>query len=640
LTFLGVLSVSPNPSDPKVTAHQQSLAALSLGALGVVYGDIGTSPLYTVKELFAPGHGVMVNGPDVIGAISAIVWLLILVVSLKYALIVLRAGNQGEGGALALTALASNATQDRPRLKALILMLGLFGATLFYGDSLITPAISVLGAVEGLEIITPSLEPVVIPAALVILGGLFALQRQGTQVVGRLFGPVVLLWFLLLALSGLWHILQYPDIILALNPLYAAQFVSSQGAHLLVPLGAIVLAVTGAEALYADMGHFGPKPIRWAWSFVVLPALALNYMGQGALLLQNPTAVNNPFYNLFSPALLWPALGLATMAAIIASQAVISGAFSMTRQAVQLGFLPRMRCLHTSAAESGQIFMPAVNVMLLIGVVAAVLIFGSSSALASAYGIAVTLTMVITTLLLIVVALLIWRLSPIWVGLVGLFFLLLDGSLFASCAVKLMDGGYFPLALGLLLFCLMSTWRRGRSLVMNTLGAEGIPLEDFVQDLDVASVPHANRIAVYAVADSRFVPQALLHNLKHNQVLHRRNLIVNVRFAPAPWVPEQERTVIELLGKEFWRITFTFGYMEIPDMPRALAACQQYGLAVPLFETSYFLSRETIVSVPGGGMARWRELLFAAMNRNASGVVEFFCLPDNAVVELGTRLQI
>ena len=640
MTFLGVLSVSPNPSDPKVTAHQQSLAALSLGALGVVYGDIGTSPLYTVKELFAPGHGVMVNGPDVIGAISAIVWLLILVVSLKYALIVLRAGNQGEGGALALTALASNATQDRPRLKALILMLGLFGATLFYGDSLITPAISVLGAVEGLEIITPSLEPVVIPAALVILGGLFALQRQGTQVVGRLFGPVVLLWFLLLALSGLWHILQYPDIILALNPLYAAQFVSSQGAHLLVPLGAIVLAVTGAEALYADMGHFGPKPIRWAWSFVVLPALALNYMGQGALLLQNPTAVNNPFYNLFSPALLWPALGLATMAAIIASQAVISGAFSMTRQAVQLGFLPRMRCLHTSAAESGQIFMPAVNVMLLIGVVAAVLIFGSSSALASAYGIAVTLTMVITTLLLIVVALLIWRLSPIWVGLVGLFFLLLDGSLFASCAVKLMDGGYFPLALGLLLFCLMSTWRRGRSLVMNTLGAEGIPLEDFVQDLDVASVPHANRIAVYAVADSRFVPQALLHNLKHNQVLHRRNLIVNVRFAPAPWVPEQERTVIELLGKEFWRITFTFGYMEIPDMPRALAACQQYGLAVPLFETSYFLSRETIVSVPGGGMARWRELLFAAMNRNASGVVEFFCLPDNAVVELGTRLQI
>jgi KUP system potassium uptake protein len=377
-----------------------------------------------------------------------------------------------------------------------------------------------------------------------------------------------------------------------------------------------------------------------AWTYVVFPALALNYMGQGALLLQDPTAVNNPFYNLFSSALLWPALGLATLAAIIASQAVISGAFSMTRQAVQLGFLPRMRCLHTSAAESGQIFMPAVNVMLLLGVVAAVLIFGSSSALASAYGIAVTLTMVITTLLLIVVALLIWRVPPIWVGLVGLLFLLLDGSLFASCAVKLMDGGYFPLALGLVLFTLMSTWRRGRSLVMQALGAEGIPLEDFVQDLDINSLPHANRIAVYAVADSRFVPQALLHNLKHNQVLHRRNLIVNVRFAQAPWVPEQERTIIELLGKEFWRITFTYGYMEVPDMPRALAACQQYGLAVPLFETSYFLSRETIVSVPGGGMARWRELLFAAMNRNASGVVEFFCLPDNAVVELGTRLQI
>lgn len=632
--------MSPNPSDPKVTAHQQSLAALSLGALGVVYGDIGTSPLYTVKELFSPGHGVAVTTPDVTGAISAIVWLLILVVSLKYALIVLRAGNQGEGGALALTALASSATAHKPRLQALILMLGLFGATLFYGDSLITPAISVLGAVEGLEIITPSLEPVVIPAALMILGGLFALQRQGTKVVGRLFGPVVLLWFLLLAASGLWHIVQYPPILHALNPIYAIQFVQHQGAHLLVPLGAIVLAVTGAEALYADMGHFGPKPIRWAWSFVVLPALAINYMGQGALLLQDPAAVNNPFYNLFSADLLWPVLGLATLAAIIASQAVISGAFSMTRQAVQLGFLPRMRCLHTSAAESGQIFMPAVNVMLLIGVVAAVLIFGSSSALASAYGIAVTLTMVITTLLLIVVALLIWRLPPIWVGLVGCVFLLLDGGLFASCAVKLLDGGYFPLALGLLLFCLMSTWRRGRSLVMQALGTDGIPLEDFVQDLDVNSLPHANRIAVYAVADSRFVPQALLHNLKHNQVLHRRNLIVNVRFAQAPWVPEQERTIIELLGKEFWRITFTYGYMEVPDMPRALAACQQYGLAVPLFETSYFLSRETIVSVPGGGMARWRELLFAAMNRNASGVVEFFCLPDNAVVELGTRLQI
>ncbi len=637
--------MSPNPSDPNLSgpnasAHRQGLAALSLGALGVVYGDIGTSPLYTVKELFAPGHGVAVQALEVIGAISAIVWLLILVVSLKYALIVLRADNQGEGGALALTALASNATGHKPRLKAAILMLGLFGATLFYGDSLITPAISVLGAVEGLEIITPALEPVVIPAALVILGGLFAIQRRGTQVVGRLFGPVVLLWFLMLAASGLWHILQYPNIVQALNPMHALDFINRQGAHLLVPLGAIVLAVTGAEALYADMGHFGPKPIRMAWTYVVFPALALNYMGQGALLLQDPTAVNNPFYNLFSSALLWPALGLATLAAIIASQAVISGAFSMTRQAVQLGFLPRMRCLHTSAAESGQIFMPAVNVMLLLGVVAAVLIFGSSSALASAYGIAVTLTMVITTLLLIVVALLIWRVPPIWVGLVGLLFLLLDGSLFASCAVKLMDGGYFPLALGLVLFTLMSTWRRGRSLVMQALGAEGIPLEDFVQDLDVNSLPHANRIAVYAVADSRFVPQALLHNLKHNQVLHRRNLIVNVRFAQAPWVPEQERTIIELLGKDFWRITFTYGYMEVPDMPRALAACQQYGLAVPLFETSYFLSRETIVSVPGGGMARWRELLFAAMNRNASGVVEFFCLPDNAVVELGTRLQI
>jgi KUP system potassium uptake protein len=632
--------LSPNPSDPQASSHRQSLAALSLGALGVVYGDIGTSPLYTIKELFAPGHGVALNPIDVIGAISTIVWLLIFVVSFKYALIVLRAGNQGEGGALALTALASSATDKMPRLKALVLTLGLFGATLFYGDSLITPAISVLGAVEGLEIITPALKPAVIPVTLVILGGLFALQRQGTKVVGRLFGPVVLLWFLLLGVSGIWHIVQYPDIVQALNPLHAAAFIGRQGGHLLLPLGAIVLAVTGAEALYADMGHFGPKPIRWAWSFVVLPALALNYMGQGALLLQSPEAVNNPFYNLFSSQLLWPVLGLATFAAIIASQAVISGAFSMTRQAVQLGFLPRMRCLHTSAAESGQIYMPAVNAMLFVGVVAAVLIFKSSSALAGAYGIAVTLTMVITTLLIIVVALLIWRLPLLWVVPVGLLFLIVDGSLFASCAVKLFEGGIFPLVLGLLLFSLMSTWRRGRSLVMQALGAEGIPLEDFVKDLDVTSVPHANRIAVYAVADSRFVPQALLHNLKHNQVLHRRNLIVSVRFATAPWVPEQERTVIEQIGQEFWRITFTYGFMEVPDMPRALAACQRFGLSVPLFETSYFLSRETIVSVPGGGMMHWRELLFAAMNRNASGVVEFFCLPDNAVVELGTRLQI
>lgn len=631
--------MSPNPNSQD-NLRKQSLAALSLGALGVVYGDIGTSPLYTVKELFAPGHGVAVNALDVTGAISAIVWLLIIVVSFKYALIVLRAGNQGEGGALALTALASQAMAHKPRLQAAILMLGLFGATLFYGDSLITPAISVLGAVEGLGVITPKLEPVVIPAALIILGGLFALQSRGTAVVGRLFGPVVLLWFLLLAVSGVWHIVQYPGILQALNPLHAADFIHRQGVHLLIPLGAIVLAVTGAEALYADMGHFGRKPIEWAWTGLVLPALAINYMGQGALLLHNPEAASNPFYNLFSAQLLWPALALATCAAIIASQAVISGAFSMTRQAVQLGFLPRMRCLHTSAAESGQIFMPAVNVLLFIGVVAAVLLFGSSSALASAYGIAVTLTMVITSLLLIVVALSIWKFPLIWVVLVGAVFLLLDTGLFAACAIKLMDGGYFPLVLGLILFTLMSTWRTGRRTVMRMLSNEGIPLEQFVNDLDSSSMPHANRIAVYAVADSRYVPQALLHNLKHNQVLHRRTLIVNVRFAQAPWVPEQQRTVIEPLGKDFWRITFAFGFMEVPDMPRALASCAQFGLDVPLFETSYFLSRETIVSVPGGDMARWREVLFAAMNRNASGVVEFFCLPDNAVVELGTRLQI
>ena len=611
---------------------------MTLAALGVVYGDIGTSPLYTVKEIFAPATGVPLDAPHLIGAISVIFWALMLIVTLKYVLLVLRADNRGEGGALALTALAAQAMTGRPRTRALLLAVGVFGATLFYGDSLITPAISVVGAMEGLKVVAPALEHWALPISAVILIALFAVQRFGTARVGRAFGPIIVGYFGVLAASGVWHIVQQPAILQALNPLHAWAFLSERGWYLFATVGAVVLAVTGAEALYADMGHFGRRPIQLAWTGVVLPALALNYLGQGALLMGDPSALENPFYRLFPDSLLIPALLLATLAAIIASQAVISGAYSVTRQAIALGYLPRMEVHFTSARESGQIYMPTINWLLLAGVLAVVFGFGSSSAMAAAYGIAVTLTMLITTVMTWFVIRHAWHLPAPLAIAATVFFLALDVLLVAACAIKFADGGWFPVLLGVLIFGLMSTWARGRQLLLAGLQRDGLALQPFVDSLDRSGLQRAQRTAVYPVADPGTVPQALLHNLKHNQVLHTRNLILTVNVQDRPWVPAAERLQLETLAPDFQRVTVHLGFMQQPDVPAALAAAPELGLVS--FETTYFLSRETVVPSPGGGMAAWREHLFAALARNAGGAARFFRLPDNAVVELGTRVQI
>ncbi|WP_341890458.1 potassium transporter Kup [Variovorax sp. YR752] len=625
---------------PAAEHGRQGLAALTLGAIGIVYGDIGTSPLYTVKEIFAPATGVPLDAAHLIGAISCIVWALMLIVTLKYVTLILRADNRGEGGGLALTALAAQAVASKPRWRTVLLLLGVFGATLFYGDSVITPAISVLGAMEGLTVATPALAPWVLPLSLLVLVGLFALQRFGTAVVGRLFGPVIVLWFLMLAVTGVQQIVQQPAILAALDPREAFAFLAGRGWQVWFAIGAIVLAITGAEALYADLGHFGRRAIQLAWTGLVLPALALNYLGQGALLMRDPSAIENPFYRLFPESMVLPAVGLATLAAIIASQAVISGAYSLTRQAIQLGFLPRMTVRHTSARESGQIYMPAANWALLAGVIGAVLYFGSSSALAGAYGIAVTGAMLITTLLTYVVVRHAWRLpAPVAIG-ATLSFVAIDLVLLAGCAVKFLDGGWFPLALGALIFAGMSTWHRGRALALASIRRDGLELSPFIASLAEPGLPRVARTAVYAVADPSTAPQALLHNLKHNQVLHERNVLLTVRFREQPAVAESERAQVEELGQGFWRVTLDFGFMETPDVPRALQRIAKQGLAFEPMTTSYYLSRETIVPTPGAGMARWRERLFAAMSRNAGSVVEFFRLPDNAVIELGTRVQI
>jgi KUP system potassium uptake protein len=634
---------SPSLAHPPapLEVRRQRTAALALAAIGVVYGDIGTSPLYTIKELFLPATGVALDAHNLIGACSTIFWALMLVVTFKYVILILRADNHGEGGVLALTALASQAVQSRPALRRVLLITGLFGATLFYGDGVITPAISVLGAMERLEVATPLLEPYVVPASLAVLVLLFAVQRHGTGVVGKAFGPVISLWFVTLAVTGLQQIAHQPAILAALNPWHAWLFLSERGWQLFAAVGAIVLAITGAETLYADMGHFGRKPVRIAWLSFVLPALALNYLGQGALLMADPSAIANPFFRLFAPGP-WLVAGivLATLAAIIASQAVISGAFSMTKQAMQLGFLPRIRLRNTSATEAGQIYMPAVNWALLAGVAGVVVGFGSTSALAGAYGIAVTVTMLITTLLTYVVVREGWRLpAPVALGATA-FFLCVDGLLVASCSIKFLDGGWFTIATGLALFAVMSTWARGRALLLRTISGEGVEMKGFVESLETSGWHRAARTAVYPVADPTTVPQALLHNMKHNQVLHERNVILTVTFREVPWVDPGERIDVEPLGSGFWRVRLAFGFMETPDVPKALELGEAHGLKIPPFETSYFLSRETVVPKPGPGMMHWRERLFAAMSRNAGSVAEFFRLPDNTVVELGTRVQI
>ncbi|MBP6494507.1 MAG: potassium transporter Kup [Rhodoferax sp.] len=619
---------------------RESMAVLTLGALGVVYGDIGTSPLYTMKEIFNPANGIPLDASHIVGAVSVIFWGLMMVVTLKYVLLILRADNRGEGGIMALTALVAHAAGTTQRRRTALLLTGVFGAALFYGDSVITPAISVMSAVEGLEVATPLLKPYVLPVSIAVLVGLFAMQRYGTGLVGKLFGPIIVIWFGVLAATGVVQIMQQPGILTALNPLNAFAFLQAQGWHMFVAVGAIVLAFTGAEALYADMGHFGKRPIQFAWMGLVLPALAINYMGQGALLMRDPSALENPFYRMYPQAWLIPAVVLATLATVIASQAVISGAYSMTKQAMQLGLLPRLQVLYTSAKEAGQIYMPQVNWALLVAVLLAVVGFGSSSALAAAYGIAVTVTMLITTVLTFFVVRHGWGYPlPVAVAATGVF-LALDALLVVSCSLKFWQGGWFSLVLGLMIFTVMATWKRGRELLMDSLRQDDPELLPFIASLSADHLHRVSRTAVYAVANPETVPQALMHNLKHNQVLHERNLILTVVFHDVPWIAFDERVEIVPLQGSFWRVQVNYGFKNTPDIPKALELCRAQGLAINLFETSYFLSRETVVPTPGSGMAHWREALFAVMSRNAGSVAGFFRLPNNCVVELGTRVQI
>jgi KUP system potassium uptake protein len=621
------------------TAHsRQALLPLTLGAVGVVYGDIGTSPLYTLGTIFGPTGGVPLNHGNLIGAASTIFWSLMTVVTLKYVLLILRADNRGEGGIMALTALAVQAA--RKRRRALLLMLGLFGAALFYGDSVITPAMSVLSAVEGLEVVEPGLQRFVLPIAIGVLIALFLMQRKGTSVVGKLFGPVIVVWFGVLAVTGVQQIAAEPAVLAAFDPLRALAFLHGRGLAVFAAVGAIVLALTGAEALYADMGHFGRRPIQLAWLGLVLPALTLNYLGQAALLMRDPKALDNPFFHLFPKAALIPVVALATAATVIASQAVISGAFSMTRQAIQLGFLPRMQVVFTSASEAGQIYLPRVNWVLLCAVIAAAIGFGSSARMASAYGIAVTVTMLITTMLTFFVVRHAWGL-PGWLAWGGTaLFLAFDALLVTSCSIKFVEGGWFPIVMGLAIFAVMSTWKRGRELLFESIRQDGLELQPFIETLAADSMQRVPRTAVFAVADPGTVPQAMLHNLKHNCVLHEQNVILSVVFHERAYVERDEAIAVEPLAEGFWRVRLNYGFMEIPDVPAALARCGAHGIDFEPMRTSYFISREVVVPTRGAGMWHWRERLFAAMSRNAGSVVEFFKLPNNAVIELGTRVQI
>lgn len=627
---------------PEHPVLKQSLAVLSLAALGVVFGDIGTSPLYAIKTVFDPEHGLPLTPKNIVGIISLIFWSLMMVVSLKYVTLILRANNHGEGGVMALLALASMAVRRKPQLRHVLLLVGAFGAALFYGDSIITPAISVLSAVEGLEIATPVFRPYIVPIALVVLIALFLLQRWGTAGIGALFGPVMILWFGVLALIGIYNTLQAPEIFAALNPFEALDFALRNRWLAFIALGGVVLALTGGEALYADMGHFGAKAIRVAWFALVLPALALNYFGQGALLLTRPEAIANPFYLLFPPWALYPMVGLATAATVIASQAVISSAFSITKQAIQLGFLPRMQIIHTSAKAIGQIYLPKMNWALLAAVILVVIGFGSSSELAAAYGIAVTATMTIDTFLAFFVVRYTWRLHWGWAVLATTLFMTIDLTFFAATALKFFDGGWLPLLVGVVIFTIMVTWQRGRQILRRRL-AQGSPvaLKPFLESLLAHPPVRVEGTAVFMTADPERVPNALLHNLAHNKVLHERVVFLTVKVREVPWVAESERVGVEPLAPDCFLVTLSYGFQDEIDLPQALQCCSREGLTFEALETSYFLSREVAVPTPGKeGMALWRERLFATMSRNAGNVAEYFKLPANRVIELGTRIDI
>ena len=630
----------PANDDPK-RVPKHATWSLALLALGVVYGDLGTSPLYAAKETFNPDHGIPLTPENIVGGVSAIFWSLMIVVTLKYVTLVLRANNRGEGGIMALLALATASVRERPRLRAALLMIGVFGAALFYGDAVLTPAISVLSAVEGLEVGTAAFKPYIVPISTAILIALFAIQHYGTGVVGLLFGPVCALWFVSLGAIGIWNISREPSILKALDPTHALNFVTAHGVASFVVLGSVLLALTGAEALYADMGHFGKRAIRLAWYAIVAPGLVLNYFGQGALLIGNPAAVENPFYLAYPGWALYPMVVLATAATIIASQATISGAYSMTQQAVQLGFLPRMPIRHTSERAQGQIYVPAVNLILLFVVCAAVVGFGSSTRLASAYGVAVMGTMLATTILTFFVLRYGWR-YPLWLCVLATgFFAVIDVVFFAAAMHKVLDGGWFPLALGALVFAIMLTWRRGREALRASLVDSSLPLRGFLDSLFQFPPQRVAGTAVFLTSTPDTTPAALLHSLKHYKVLHEQNVFMTVEFSDVPWVEEDNRAVCEPLRDNCWRVTAHYGFMEQPDVVAALESCRPQGLQIEPMEVSFFLSREKIVPAQRvGGVAAWRDRIFATMARNAGSITDFFNIPTNRVVELGTRVEI
>ncbi|QFZ82124.1 MULTISPECIES: potassium transporter Kup [Variovorax] len=622
-----------------MSAPKNISAGLIVGAIGVVYGDIGTSVLYAVKEVFGHGH-VPFTVENVYGILSMFFWTLTVIVSIKYVVLVLRADNEGEGGLVAMLALASQAVTDKPRLRQLLLIVGIFGTSLFYGDGVITPAISVLSAVEGLEVVSPHFKHYVIPITLVVLFCLFAVQKRGTAGIGKFFGPITLAWFAAIAVLGVWQIAHHPEIIKALNPWFALKFIWDNPGTSFILLGAMVLCVTGAEALYADLGHFGKKPIRIAWFSVVMPALTLNYLGQGALLLENPEAVKNPFFMMAPEWALIPLVLLATLSTVIASQALITGAFSVTRQVIQLGYLPRLNIEHTSVRTAGQIYIPLVNWGLFVAIVLAVVMFRTSSSLAAAYGIAVTTDMLITTILTFFVIRYAWKLPlALCIGATAIFFVV-DFLFFASNLLKLFEGGWFPLLIGGAVFTLMITWKEGRRLMGEAQHADAIDLKSFLGSVFMSPPARVDGTAVFLTAEPGVVPNALLHNLKHNKVLHEQNMFVTVRNHEVPWIPMDKRIEIDALGNHCWQVIVHYGFKNDIDLPRALDNARMRGCQLEPMTTSYFLSRDVVIPTLGSGMAPWREKLFAQMHHNASGAAAFLGLPNNAVVELGSKIEI
>lgn len=612
-----------------------------VAAIGVVFGDIGTSPLYALKECFDPQHGIPFTQQAVFGIISLLFWALVIVVSLKYVLFVMRADNRGEGGVLALMALSLRSVRGGSRWAAVLMMLGMFGACMFYGDAVITPAISVLSAVEGLEIAAPSLARFVLPITIVILIVLFWMQKSGTAKVGRLFGPVMVIWFVILGVLGVYNIIAAPEIVQAINPYYGIRFIHTHALQAYIVLGSVFLVLTGAEALYADMGHFGIRPIRFAWSLLVFPALTLNYFGQGALLLTTPKAIENPFFLMAPDWALVPLVMVATAATVIASQAVISGAFSLTSQAIQLGYVPRMKILHTSDREIGQIYMPVINWALLLVIIWIVLAFKSSSNLAAAYGIAVTTTMVITTILACVVMVKVWNWNKFLVALIITGFLVVDFAFFGANLIKVEEGGWLPLALGAFLFFMLMTWHKGRQLLRERTAADGIPLAPFLQGL-LAHPPHrVAGTAIYLTGGNTQVPVSLLHNLKHNRILHERTIFLTFRTVDVPYVEDLNRIEVQDHSGGLFSVVATFGFNETPDVKEVLNLLEgKTDMHFELMDTSFFLARETVVPTKLPGMSIWRERLFAWMHQNAAKPTDFFSIPANRVVELGTKIEI